>query len=269
MFDEALTSESSEEYVPDRKRGILTNADRLFLRRSEDEREDEYTRPLRYERRQKIKERTANAVLDISLLAKFGDDELYLHAFTDEKTPEGLIEKTDPMRTRRALSKFTLFLARAQLAEKLQTSEGTEIPPESANVRLALRPVLDEIESGIEHWLNQERGMTADFEIPLNVENVRTIEQVKEELELRRTPVTGKERLETAALLDRAGVEMDEILSLLGEDVPEDAETYEDYSPEELAELPTEKLSRLLADGVLSVTQHSAAIDAKLERGKN
>jgi hypothetical protein len=263
MTDGGSTTEGDDEDQR-RKRGILSQSDRRYLRLSEDEREDEYSRPLRYERRQRIKERTGNAALDIPVLVQYADDEVYEYAFGTQGTSEGMIGAADTARIRRTFPKFIVFLLRAVLVE-----EPTRPIETTDDLRAVIRPFLDEVESGIEHWLNQERDVTADFEIKTSVDKLQTIAGFIEELEKRRTPVTGRERIQTVGILERAGVDRDEIVSLLGEDAPEEVKRYKDYSTEELAELSNKKLSRLLADGVLSVAQHSAAIDAKIERGKN
>lgn len=272
MTDGGSTTEGDDE-DQGRKRGIISQSDRRYLRLSEDEREDEYSRPLRYERRQRIKERTGNAALDIPLLVQYADDEVYEYAFGTGGTSEGMIGAADTARTRRTFPKFIVFLLRAVMVE-----EPTRPIETTDDLRAVIRPFLDEVESGIEHWLNQERDVTADFEIKPSVDKLQTIPGLIEELELRRSPVTGKERLRTAAVLDRAGIAEEKIAALLGD--PESANgtdsepdktdgSYNDYTPEELAALPTEKLSELLAAGIISVDTQAAAIEAKVERGKN
>lgn len=60
-----------------RDRGILSPADRKFIRATEREREENYSRPARIERRREVQKRAENALLDFPLLLDFFTDEMY------------------------------------------------------------------------------------------------------------------------------------------------------------------------------------------------
>jgi|APHM01.1.fsa_nt_gi hypothetical protein len=253
----STTEDDSEGEDQGRKRGFLSQSDRRYLRLTEDEREDEYSRPLRYERRQRIKERTGNAALDIPLLVQYADDEIYEYAFGSEATSEGMIGAVDTVRTRRTFPKFIAFLLRAILVE-----EPTRPIETTDDVRAVIRPFLDEVETGIEHWLNQEGDATADFEITPSVDKLQTIPGLIEELEIRRSPVTGEERLRIAAVLDRAGLGEERITELLGEEPDDDGDGSE-FSLAQLAAMSTEQLAVLLDAGRISADEQISALEEK------
>lgn len=60
-----------------RERGILSPADRKFIQATEREREENYSRPARIERRREVQKRAENALLDFPLLLDFFTDEMY------------------------------------------------------------------------------------------------------------------------------------------------------------------------------------------------
>lgn len=59
----------------DRGRGMLTPSDRAYLRASEEERQDNYSRQARHERRRAIQERVENGLLDFQVLLEHLDAE--------------------------------------------------------------------------------------------------------------------------------------------------------------------------------------------------
>jgi hypothetical protein len=256
----STTEDDSEDEDQDqgRKRGILSQSDRAFLRLSQDKWEDKYSRAASYDRRQRIKERTVNMALDIPLLAQYSNDEIYEYAFGAEATSQGKIGAVDTVRTRATFPQFIVFLLRAVLVE-----EPTRPVETTDDLRAVIRPFLDEVETGIEHWLNQEGDATADFEITPSVDKLQTIPGLIEELELRRSPVPGEDRLRVAGILDRAGLGEDRILELLGE-VPDDDDGDEsEFSLAQLAAMPNEQLSGLLASGRITIDEHIAALEEK------
>lgn len=248
----------------DRERGIITHADRIYLRRSEAEREENYSRTATYQRQKNIYKRTENGVLDIPILARHGDVGLFRYLFASERD-DGRKKTADTARTQRTYSDFVVFLIRAVVADEperpIQTTEDLEA---------VLRPVFDEIETGMEQWLNQERNRTAAFELMSSIQKIQTMDGLVEELELRRSPLEPEERVKTAKKLERAGYDDDEIQSILGEPHSEEEEEEEEgseYPMSDLVQFPIETLTDLIATGDITKDEHTEAIRRKSERG--
>jgi len=102
----------------------------------------------------------------------------------------------------------------------------------------------------------------------VSTETMRSIDSVVEELEIRRSPLTGEERLRTAAVLERAGYDYDEITALLGES-PEDDDEQEqsNYSREELISFDVTRLAELYAAGVISEEEYRTSIEQSAKTG--
>jgi hypothetical protein len=254
-------SSSAIENTKKRDRGIITDADRVYLQCSEEEREENYSRTALYQRQGHVRTRTENAVLDIPILARHGDDELFRYLFASEVT-DGRKKTADTARTHRAYSDIIVFLIRGILAD--EPDRPIETPED---LKAALRPVIDEIETGIEEWLNRERARTAAFELTPSIETVQTIDGLIEELELRRSSLDAEERLETAKILERAGYEDDEITALIGEEPDGDDEPGSDYQMEQLVQFPLETLTELVANGKITEDEHTEAIRRKAKAG--
>lgn len=244
----------------DRERGAITDADRAYLRRSEKERKENYSRTALYQRQKHIYNRTENAVLDIPILARHGDDELYRYLFSSE-VDDGRKKTADTARTQRAYSDVAVFLIRGVLAD--EPERPIETPDD---LEAVLRPVMDEIEDGIQQWLNRERDRTAAVELTASVDKIQTVDGLIEELELRRTSLDSTDRLETAKILERAGVDDDKILSLIGDEGDED-NAGSNYEMHQLVEFPLETLTELVANGKITESEHTTAIRQKAETG--
>jgi hypothetical protein len=245
----------------DRERGVITDADRAYLRRSEAERKENYSRTALYQRQKHIYNRTENAVLDIPILARHGDDELYRYLFSSE-VDDGRKKTADTARTQRAYSDVAVFLIRGVLADE------PERPIETTDdLEAVLRPMMDEIETGIEEWLNRERDRTAAFELTPSIETVQTINGLVEELELRRSSLDAEERIENAKILERAGYDDAEITALIGEEPDGDDEPKSEYPVHQLVEFPLETLTELVADGEITEDEHTEAIRQKAASG--
>jgi hypothetical protein len=247
----------------DRSRGILSPTDREFLAIPAEQRRDEMnSRQAEYRRRRSIRNRVRNAALDFPLVVQGADADIFTAAFA----ADGADTVGDVPKVQKAMPDGFQFLLRAVLADQPHRPIKT-----TRDLAAVLDPVISEFERGIQRWLNTQRMMTADFEITPEIRKVQTITGFIDELESRRLPVTGKDRLRIHDILARAGIDEHRILELLGEDpatkTDSDADPESNYSVEELAELPTEKLSELLAAGVISVESHTAAIEAKAESG--
>lgn len=251
--------------IDDRKRGILTTSDRTYLRADEDERLEIHERPGLYQREDAIRERTRNSVLDVPLLANHADTEVYRDVFASEVREDSDMFDTELAipRTQHALSSLIVFFIRAVRADE------ADRPVESIDdMTTVLAPVISEIEDGIEEWLNHHRDVTADFELSLSVSKLQTVDALIEELKLRRTSLPPDEWFETAQVLERAGLDNDEITALIGED-PEDDDEQEqsNYSREELISFDVTRLAELYAAGVISEEEYRTSIEQSAKTG--
>jgi hypothetical protein len=161
------------------------------------------------------------------------------------------------------LSSLIVFFIRAVRADE------ADRPVESIDdMTTVLAPVISEIEDGIEEWLNHHRDVTADFELSLSVSKLQTVDALIEELKLRRTSLPPDEWFETAQVLERAGLDNDEITALIGED-PEDDDEQEqsNYSREELISFDVTRLAELYAAGVISEEEYRTSIEQSAKNG--
>jgi hypothetical protein len=196
-----------------------------------------------------------NATLDIQTLAYHGaDDTLYTPVFGESYDGDDGVSVD---RLQRAMPYMVLFMMRAIHANEphrpIETIE---------DFTAVLKPVIEQFQNGVELYLNQERKVRADFEITPEISKLQTLDGVINELELRRSPVTGQERLETRRFLDSAGLGEDRILELLGE-VPDDDGDESEFTLAQLAAMPNEQLSGLIASGRITIDEHIAALEEK------
>jgi hypothetical protein len=194
-------------------------------------------------------------VLDLPLIVNRTDAEMFEDAFSNDDD--------DVPRVQTTMSDAFRFVIRAILADEPHRPIET-----TADLAAALSPVIHQFERGIEKWLNTQRQMTGDFEVAVSTETMRSIDSVVEELEIRRSPLTGEERLRTAAVLERAGYDYDEITALLGES-PEDDDEQEksEYPMEQLVSFDVSRLAELFASGIITKEEHRTALEQKAETG--
>jgi hypothetical protein len=243
------------EDMGERPRGVLTQTDREFLRISSEDRYEQYSRQGRSRRYRTIRDRLTNSVLDLPLIVNRTDAEMFEDAFSNDDD--------DVPRVQTTMSDAFRFVIRAILADEPHRPIET-----TADLAAALSPVIHQFERGIEKWLNTQRQMTGDFEVTVSTETMRSIDSVVEELEIRRSPLTGEERVRTGTVLERAGLDDDEILALIGEDpTEEEAAEQQDYPIEQLASFDVTRLAELFAAGVISEEQHRTALEQKAETG--
>jgi hypothetical protein len=249
---EAVATDGGEE----RNRGVLTPSDRQYIRGSESERVEMFSRASRAQRRRRIRNRTMNATLDIQTLAYHGADEtLYTPVFGESDDDDGV--SVD--RLQRSMPYMVLFLMRA-----IHANEPHRPIERIEDVTAVLEPVIENFETGIELYLNQERNVRADFEITAEISKLQTLEGVINELELRRSPLTGQDRRETRRFLTSAGISEERITELLGEEPDDDGDESE-FSLEELAAMSTEQLAVLLDAGRISVDEQITALERKYD----
>lgn len=211
----------TKEYV-ERDRGILTEADRKYIKNL-----GEFSRQAAHQREEAIRGRVREAVRDFQLLADEMDqrvyDELYgpkREVIEDESgNPVG---STDIPGDRISLPYGVEFLIRLSLADE------TDMRPqfyELAGIERPLEPFLRNLERGIQLYLNNHEGLSAEIDVDINATEVEKIDRVAERLREQDEPLTGKERLETASQLGRAGYSTEEIVELVGERPDSDDDT--------------------------------------------
>lgn len=187
----------------ERPRGILTKADREYLRNP-----DEYTRQARHERRKNIEKRIANSMGDFELLAGELDDEILIrlreNLLSYAKGESDYYEGAPPADV--VVGDGFAFLARLSL---IMHDQKTPIDTETA-----LKPVSSNIEDGIRVLLNKQYNLIADVNVSIETTDVKPVESYREQLEEQElTP--GEERLAYLQLL-RAGFSSDEIEEKIG-----------------------------------------------------
>lgn len=205
----------------ERGRGILTPADREFLRNPED-----YSRQAAYNRNEAIKERVENSTLDFMLLARELDAGVYEDLFSAkrEAVDDGVVSTIPEGNLGTPFG--VMFLIRVALADRLRMNDPR------FGVQNALSPFINNVENGIDMFLNYQHGLRGDVDVSVSVENLSTVDGYAEQLDERDEPVTGFERIEATSQLSRAGYSPEEIGELLGEQPePEDYDKYTEDVP--------------------------------------
>jgi hypothetical protein len=216
-----------------------------------------FTRAARSQRRKRIRNRTTNATLDIQTLAYHGADEtLYTPVFGESDDGDDGVSVD---RLQRSMPYMVLFLIRA-----IHANEPHRPIERIEDLTAVLEPVIENFEKGLELYLNEERNVRADFEITAEISKLQTLEGVINELELRRSPLTGQDRRETRRFLTSAGIGEERITELLGEEPDDDGDESE-FSLEELAAMSTEQLAVLLDAGRISVDEQITALERKYD----
>lgn len=215
MYIESMTEDKFE-------RGILTKADREYLRAPE-----EYSRQASYNREEKINQRIQRAFNDFPLLATELDDSVLDELLRPER---GIVTKDDdgdeiPGTTVQSetitLPYAVVFLIRAALA----TDRRDPLP--EVGVESALSPFVGNVERGIEIWLNVHHNLTGSVDVSVTVDELQRADTLADELDELDEPLTGFERIETISQLSRAGYSTEEISELVGER-PDPDETKEE-----------------------------------------
>jgi len=261
-----MVTEEVSPYTVDRPRGILTESDRRFLVVSKEERlraddpdkQGPFSRPARRKRESMIVERLYHGVLDFALIAREVDQP------TVRIDYEGIFTTDDPTSVPRIRVDSPQILT--ALVRGITANESDRPITNAGDLRAVVAPAVDGLEKAIENWLNTQRNMTADYELTLSIDNVRSIDSLVEELEIRRSPLTGEERVRVGAVLERAGYDDNEITALIGEE-PDGDESGSEYPMHQLVEFPLETLTELVANGEITESQHTTAIRQKAERG--
>lgn len=207
----------------ERGRGIITPADREYLQLSEEEREENYSQSARIQRRNAIADRIENALLDFPYLARHVNDETLHNVFGPQSTtfdfggePIGGVKIPQG---KYGVPFGLWFLLRIQ-------ASGVNQQPLSARwgVMSNVKPFLEQVERGIELWLNQH-DMTGEVDVDISVSHLQSSEELAEQLEAAEEPLTGRERIEIISQLGRTGYSTDEIAEILGEEVPVDEDS--------------------------------------------
>jgi hypothetical protein len=261
-----MVTEEVSPYTVDRPRGILTESDRRFLAVSKEERlraddpdkQGPFSRPARRKRESMIVERLYHGVLDFALIAREVDQP------TVRIDYEEIFTTDDPASVPRIRVDSPQILT--ALVRGITANESDRPITNAGDLRAVVAPAVDGLEKAIERWLNTQRNMTADYELNLSIENVRSIDSLVEELEIRRSPLTGEERVRVGAVLERAGYDDNEITALIGAE-PDGDESGSEYPMHQLVEFPIETLTELVAEGKITETEHTTAIRQKAETG--
>jgi len=196
-------------------RGILTEADRAYLRNP-----DDYSRQASYNREQAIRQRLQRAFSDFPLLVSELDDtvldDLLGTEWTTEERDDGTtVHEGEISGEAVTLPYAVAFLIRAELA----TSRVDPVP--EAGVESSLSEFVRSTERGIEIWLGERYELTADVSVSITADDVQRSEALADDLVDQDEPLSGRERLETVAQLSRAGYTTEQIVELVGE--PPDA----------------------------------------------
>jgi hypothetical protein len=223
----AMTTKDGE-----RKRGVLSESDRRYLKEP-----DEFDRQGRYQRRNKIPERITNSMYDLRLLADELDDNLLAEVFAPEQTQ---VEDEDGDTYTRGETKEASTHLAATVSFLIRAARASRSKSYSPDVstEASLFPFKETVERGVEKWLNIQAGLTADVSVSISVENPEPLDDFADELRRRDDRVTGKERIEAAARLGRAGYSDEEILEILGpaepddEDIPDEKVDMDDLVPD-------------------------------------
>ena len=206
----------------ERGRGIITPADREFLRLSEEEREEKYSQSARIQRRNAIADRVENALLDFPLLAKRLDDKTVDDVFGADRTTFEFdgeeIDGTEIPKTQYGVTFALWFLLRVDRATKLNLSP---VQVRGGAIE-AVSPFIERVERGVELWLNSH-DLTGDVELDLSISQLQRADELAERLEAAEEPLSAFDRIRVVSQLGRAGYSDEEIAKILGEDVPDDA----------------------------------------------
>lgn len=192
------------------ERGILTEADREYLRNP-----DGYSRQAAYNRNEKIRERLRRSLGDFPLLATTVDDsvldDLLEPSLVWDELPDGTRVGGRSIASEAITLPYVItFLLRAHFAT--QSSDRPALPGGAH-----LSSFANEVENGIQIWLNTHYDLTADVDVAISLENLQRPDAIAEELRDRDEPLTGYDRIETVSRLSRAGYSTEEIAELVGE----------------------------------------------------
>lgn len=177
---------------------------------SDDERREEYSNQMISYHRHEILERVRGAILDFRLLSTELDDEVLEDVFGPprhgEEVPYG----------RAGIPYGIAFLIRVTLAAHHRQPE--------VGIGPMLTPFTDEVERGIEIYLQSQHQLTADIDVTVSPENVQPIDDYWDGLAERSVPIRGRERVEAIRRLSRAGYTTEGILEIIGNAESEDRE---------------------------------------------
>jgi hypothetical protein len=208
----------TDEY-DERDRGVLTEADRKYLKNP-----DDYSRQASYQREDAIRNRIRNAVLDFQMLATDVDQRVYDELFGAERfgyeNDDGdSVAGTNIPGDQLSIPFGVEFLIRLSLSDQTRFNHPTGLDRgfhELFSVERPLEPFVRDVEKGIQQFLNHHKKLTAEIEVNIESRHVKRINRLADELEARDEPVSGREAVDMAARLGRAGFSREEINELLG-----------------------------------------------------
>jgi len=215
--NEEIGLEEEIQSVPDsrhdRPRGFLSDADRRYLIHGKRKWAAAHTEEAARLRARTIETRIENAIIDTQLLLrkyrKYQQTDVSLmNVFISDKIPAENEAMPVPRVQKAMPAAFRLLII------GILCDENTNPIETRKDVALELQPVIEQFENAVQRWLNNSRDKTARVDIRVNASDVRGVDDYVDDL--RDRTVTGKERLEAAARLTRAGYDDDEIVEIIG-----------------------------------------------------
>jgi hypothetical protein len=212
--NEDIELEEEIQSVPDsrhdRPRGMLSDADRRYLLHGEQKWSVAHTGEAARRRARAIETRIKNGIIDTQLLLrKYHQTDVSLSDVFDSDKVPGENEAMPVPRVQKAMPAALRLLIIGILCD-----ENTSPIKTRNDVAVELQPVIKQFETAVQRWLNTSRNKTARVDIYVNASDIRGIDNYADDLRSR--TVTGKERLEAAARLTRAGYDDDEIVEIIG-----------------------------------------------------
>jgi hypothetical protein len=206
--------ESMTDDIKKRDRGILTEADREYLRNPE-----EYSRQASHNREGKIRERLGRAFEDFPLLATELDDET-LDELLDRESGFSKLNYPAMTKTTTHARETLVYPYIIKLLLKIYFSTRPNPIPRGAMIA----PFERDIEHGLELYLN-DNDLAADVDVSITVENIHGTETLLDDLRDRDEPLDGHERVEAIKRLSRAGYSTEEITDVVEEPDADSEET--------------------------------------------
>lgn len=203
--------------MSDRPEGILTTKQREYIRMSEDERMERFNSQERYRYRQRIRSRVENTLRDCRLLNQFAreDDtdalaDAYPSADDDGRPPQA------------SLTAAVELLTRVQDPDDDQIFVNSRVQP-------AFRDLYDAITKGVEGYAAEKKGAVVNLDVSIDVTSADPPEAILHEL--RTGDADDPDRLRKARLLERAGVDRDDLADVMSGGEVAEGET--DAAPDE------------------------------------
>lgn len=160
----------------DRPRGILSSADRQYLRNP-----DEYSRQAAHERKKAIRERVWNTVLDFGLLSELSRDRR-----------QSILRSNDPEKSEgKPVSHFDLEASLAWMlafAHQLSTDLGVPVEPNPPHDELKSRTFEIALEEGLGRAYTEDSLVVEDVTLRVDAQHVPGLNRIRNRIEAGRSP---------------------------------------------------------------------------------